>query len=102
MLRSNLLPPDDIEDIKAFAEAVHKKIAPEKVQMMLSDFLVTASGCMKMVDEAIYAQASDDDKGLAVGISTLLALYQFIKKNEKSCKALLSLGSEGDAVANIM
>lgn len=91
------LTPDDIEDLRAFAFAVCRKVPEARVKLLVENFVMTALSMANMIDEAKdFEYKNVDEKARSIGLASLVQLYKFLKKNETSVKALLVIGQEGE------
>jgi len=97
MKRKPELTPDDIEDLKAFASAVCRKLPEERVKTLVENFVICSLSMANMIDEAKdTSNFTTEERSRSIGLASLVQLYKFLKKNEYACKALFVLGPEGE------
>lgn len=85
------LSPDDIQDLKAFSEAVCRGTPPERIAQLLERYINT---CFRTVNLAERHKNFYHQENLA--LACLIELYCFLRENEATVKELIVIRDEGD------
>lgn len=87
--------PDDIDEIKVFAQAVLAKISDQRLQRLISQFLQQSIESSRLIDQlAILEPSLTVD--VSLGTATLINIYSYVKRNEVAIKALMEIKEEGE------